>query len=126
MIEILLHIPKKVANLLTKLICIYDKFSKPVLLYGGKNTANKLIEPILKKYDYYKNGIKNIVNKNLVMSAKDEEEFQSSNNCWICNKLLDVGANKMRDHCHIAGKYRGSAHRSCNINFKLIKKVPVL
>ena len=90
MIEILLHIPKKVANLLTKLICIYDKFSKPVLLYGGKNTANMII-----KYDYYKNGIKNIVNKNLVMSAKDEEEFQSSNNCWICNKLLDVGANKV-------------------------------
>ena len=32
----------------------------------------------------------------------------------------------MTDHCHMTGKYRGSAHRSCNINFKLTKKVPVL
>ena len=32
----------------------------------------------------------------------------------------------MRDHCHIAGKYRGSAHWNCNINFKLTKKVPMI
>ena len=77
------------------MICIYDKFSKPVLLYGGKNTASKLFESIIKEYDYYKNGIKNLFNKNLAMSAEDEEEFQLSNKCWICNKLLDVGANKV-------------------------------
>ena len=60
------------------------------------------------------------------MSAKDEERFQSSNKCWICLKLFDVGDKKVRDHCHITGKYRGSAHWSCNINLKLIKKVPVI
>ena len=59
------------------------------------------------------------------MSAKDEQRFQSSNKCWICNKLLDVGDNKERDNCHITGKYRGSVHCSCNINLKLTKKVPV-
>ena len=32
----------------------------------------------------------------------------------------------MREDCHITGKYRGSAHRSCNIKFKLTKKVPVI
>ena len=30
----------------------------------------------------------------------------------------------MRDHCHIFGKYRGSAHRDCNINVKLSHKIP--
>ena len=65
-------------------------------------------------------------NKNLVMSAEDEERFQSGNKCWICNKLFDVGDNKVRDHCHITGKYRGSAHWSCNINLRLTKKVPVI
>ena len=41
------------------------------------------------------------------MSAEDEELFQLSNNFWICNKLFDAGYNKVRDHCHITGKYRG-------------------
>ena len=56
------------------------------------------------------------------MSEKDKQIFQSSNKCWICDKLFDVGDNKVRDHCHITGKYRGPAHWSCNINLKLTKK----
>ena len=38
------------------------------------------------------------------MSAKDEERFQSSNKCWICNKLFDVQDDKVKSHCHITGK----------------------
>ena len=64
-------------------------------------------------------------NKNLVMSA-EEERLPLSNNCWICDKLFDVGDDKVRDHCHITGKYRGAAHWSCNINLKLTKKIPVI
>ena len=56
------------------------------------------------------------------MSAEDEEKSQLSNKCWICNRLFDAGDNKVRDHCHITGKYRGSAHWSCNINLSLTKK----
>ena len=41
--------------------------------------------------------------------------------------MIDLDNNKVRDHCHITGKYRGAAaHWSCNINLKLIKKVPVI
>ena len=32
----------------------------------------------------------------------------------------------MRDNCHVTGKSRGAAHSSCNINFQLTKKVPVI
>ena len=32
----------------------------------------------------------------------------------------------MRDHSHITGKFRGAAHKSCNLNFKLTKKVTVI
>ena len=39
--------------------------------------------------------------KSHVMSEKDEQISQSSNKCWICNKLLDVGDNKVGDQCHI-------------------------
>ena len=70
--------------------------------------------------------IKKHFNKNLIMSAEEEERFQLSHSCWICDKLFDVGDDKVRDHCHIAGKYRGPAHWSCNINLGLSKKIPVI
>ena len=60
------------------------------------------------------------------MSEKDEQIFQLSNKCWICDKLFDVGDNKVRDHCHITGKYRGFDHWSCNSKLWLTKKVPVI
>ena len=30
---------------------------------------------------------------------------------------------KVRDHCHITGKYGGAAHWSCNVNLKLTKNI---
>ena len=61
-------------------------------------------------------------NENLIMS-EEEEQFQSSNTYWICEKLIDDDDDKVRDHCHIFG---GIAHWSCNINLQLTKKVPVI
>ena len=46
--------------------------------------------------------------KNLIMTEEEEEEFQSSNTCWICEKL--IGDEKVRDHCLATGKFRGAAH----------------
>ena len=46
------------------------------------------------------------------MSAVDEERFQLSNSCWIYGKLFDIADNKVKDHCHITGEYRGAAHWS--------------
>ena len=60
------------------------------------------------------------------MSAEEEERFQLSNSCWICDKFFDVGDDKVRDHCQITGKYRGAVHWSFNINFKLSKKISVI
>ena len=60
------------------------------------------------------------------MSAEEEERFQLSNSCWICDKLFDVGDYKVRDHCRMAEKYRGAAHGSCTVNLKLTKKIPVI
>ena len=60
------------------------------------------------------------------MSEKEEEQFQLSNICWICEKLIDDDDEKVRDHCHVTGKFRGAAHWSCNINLQLTKKVPAI
>ena len=65
-------------------------------------------------------------NKNLIMSEKEELLFQQSNSCWICKKLIDNDEEKVIDHCHVTGKFRGAGHWDCNINFQLTKKVPVI
>ena len=56
----------------------------------------------------------------------EEEQFQLSNVCWICEKLIDHDDEKVRDHCHVTGNFRGAAHWSCNINLQLTEKVPVI
>ena len=44
----------------------------------------------------------------------------------VCDKLIENTGNKVRDHCHILGKYRGAAHYICNISLKITKQVPVI
>ena len=69
--------------------------------------------------------IKKHFDKNLIMSAK-KERFEQTDICWICNKLFDVSDDKVRDHCHITGKYRVAAHWSCHVNVKMTKEVPMI
>ena len=64
--------------------------------------------------------------KNLIMSEEKEEQFQSSNTCLICEKLINDDDEKVRDHCHATGKFRGAAYWSSNINLQLTKNVPVI
>ena len=49
------HIP---CSFVSKVICIYDKFSKEVVFYTAKNAVSKFIEAILEKYEYCKGIIK--------------------------------------------------------------------
>ena len=95
-----------------------DEFIKPIVVFKGQNAAYEFIKAILKEYQYCKKVMKKHFNKNLIMS-EEEEQFQSSNTCWICEKLIDDDDEKVRDHCHITGKFRGAAHCSCNILFQI-------
>ena len=61
-------------------------------------------------------------NKNLIMSEEEEYLFQQSNNCWICGKIINDDNEKVRDHCHITGKFRGAAHWDSSLN-KLVKNL---
>ena len=81
---------------------------------------------ILREHIYCRKLMKEHFNKNLIMTAEENEEFERSNICWICGCLIGIGNNKVRDHCHITGKYRGAAHWNCNISLKMSKKVPVI
>ena len=71
--------------------------------------------------------VKKYFNKNIIISVKNEEKFQWSNEYWLCKKLFtDKDKKKVRDHDQITGKYRAPAHWNSNINLKLTKNVPVV
>ena len=53
--------------------------------------------------------------------------------CHICgDPFLDdrrdenKGNVKVRDHCHLTGRYRGAAHSKCNLKYKLPRFYPVI
>ena len=52
--------------------------------------------------------------KEIIMKQEDEEDFKNNNICRFCEKNIE--SDKVRDRCHLTGKYRGPAHNTCNIN----------
>ena len=114
------HIPCSFAY---KVVSVDNKFSKNVVPYRGRNVVYRLIKGILEEYDYCKKIIKKHFKKHSSSAEEEEEErFQLNNSSWICDKSFDVGDDKVRNHCHIKGKYRGAAHWSFNINLNLSKR----
>ena len=56
----------------------------------------------------------------LEITPEEEESFQQSKVCWLCENPLGEGeaTHTVRDHDHLTGKYRGAAHNRCNLNCK--------
>ena len=49
------------------------------------------------------------------MTKEDNEDLKNFTKCWICDNDYVDNDLQVRDYCHISGKYRGSAHRDCNL-----------
>ncbi|XP_065667943.1 uncharacterized protein LOC136088191 [Hydra vulgaris] len=62
--------------------------------------------------------------KNIVYTHENKKDFDAATEYHICGKDLDN--DKVRDHCHITGKYRGAAHNSCNLKYKIPDFFPKL
>ena len=107
-------------------VCVDNRFSKNIVLYRGRNAVNKFIKTILNEYNYCRKIMRKHFNTNLIMSAEENERFEMAHICWICDCFIENTDNKVRDHCHITGKYKGAAHHGCNINLKITRKVPVI
>ena len=70
------------------------------------------------------------------LTHDEEKSYASSNSCHICTKEIRPESEmyyKVRDHCHITGKYRGAAHYCCNLTythskhkFKIVLNGPTL
>ena len=58
------------------------------------------------------------------MTIENENNYQNSERCWICNEKIIK--DKVRDHCHVTSKYRGAAHKKCNSELRMPRKLPII
>ena len=63
-------------------------------------------------------------NEKMIITAEEEEEFKQASNCWICHKKLNL-EDRVRDHCHYTGRYRGAAHNICNLKYSKPNNISV-
>ena len=113
-----------------KVVCCYDnKYTKPIQLYRGEKAVHKFMENMLEEVKYCKKAMKKHFDKPLRMTKEDEDEFKKATTCHICDKKYTEKDIRVRDHCHITGKYRGSAHQDCNLKLRINPeeiKIPVI
>ena len=63
--------------------------------------------------------------KTMIPLTKEEEDnYNKENTCYTCKN--DFNDDKLRDHCHFTGKYRGAAYNTCNLRYKVPKNIPVI
>lgn len=86
----------------------------PHTTYRGPNTAEVFVEHMLKVEEDLKKRLR--VNIPMKMTAKDETNAKNATHCFICKKPLN--GEKVRDHNHATGAFRGICHNSCNLNYK--------
>ena len=62
--------------------------------------------------------------KPMSLTKGEKKEFRKNSICHICEEKIE-GEVKVRDNCHLTGKYRGPAHSRCNLNYKPPNFIPV-
>ena len=68
------------------------------------------------------------------LTDKENKFYEEQEKCHICQKEFCYDKNekkkfkiyqKLRDHCHYTGKFRGAVHSIFNLNYKVLQDIPV-
>ena len=68
--------------------------------------------------------ISELGNEPMKITPEEQEQFNQASNCWICGKLLNL-QDRVRDHCHFTGRYRGAACNICNLKYRKPNNISV-
>ncbi|GBN05755.1 hypothetical protein AVEN_82471-1 [Araneus ventricosus] len=93
---------------------------KPIEIYRGENAVKHFMEDILKEKEELAAKLTSIVP--IHMTPQDELDFRSATHCSIFKNALK--GDRVRDHDHQNRRYRAALHSSCNLKFRLSKKIP--
>ena len=101
--------------------CFDDNvFSQEPRTYTGEDAMQKFVEWLEEDIKI----IANIPEVDMIFGKEEAERFNKETKCWICKGELNN--DKVRDHCHFTGRYRGAAHNSCNLEYKKPNFTPVV
>ena len=93
--------------------------------YTGKNAERVFLKYLEKDIKM----IANIPKKEIIFGEKEKERYNEETRCWICKGEFnnkDKNKEKVKDHCHYTGRYRGAAHNECNLNYRNPNFTPVV
>ena len=105
---------------------IVDKKIKPII-YTKTSEDEDISKVFVEKLAEVTKGIYNDFYqrpKPLRLTRAEQKSFNAEVKCNICSRLLN--GDKVRDHCHFTGKYRGAAHNKCNLMCRKPKVLPVI
>ena len=107
------------------ILCSIDGVYKPVL---RKYTQTKpedanAMDIFIKWLEEDVKDIANIEPKEMIFTEEDIKHFNKASDCWICGEKLEN--DRVRDHCHFTGRYRGPAHNKCNLKYRKPKNISV-
>ena len=99
-------------------VCSDNKYTKPAVVYRGDNVMDEFYKHLNEAEKY----IESILTKIVPMSLTPEEQcnFTTAEKCHICGEVLET--DRVRNHDHLTGQYRGAAHNKCNFNYKFSKE----
>ena len=104
--------------------------SKVYLPIKERSYTRKNAEQVFLKY--LEEDIKMIANipmKKMIFGKEEEKRYNEETKCWICKEEFDdkdKDKEKVKDHCHYTGRYRGAAHNKCNLNYRKPNFTPVV
>ena len=107
--------------------CVHSKFAygnidNPLTQYRGSDCIERFCEHIISEA---KRLYTTFPERPMVPLTKSQlKEYRKATKCHIC--FNELGENKVRDHCHYSGLYRGAAHTMCNLRYKIPKYIPVV
>ena len=99
----------------------YNDLENKHNLYCGKYCMKNLSESLK---DHMKN-ITDFEKKKMLLLTEERKSHQDTKVGYICGKKIlkkfpkSINYWKVRGHCHYTGKYRGAAHRICNLKFNV-------
>ena len=115
--------------------CSFKEKNNKLDYYRGKNCLKRFCQDLKKQ-------ARSIIDfeKKEMIELTSEEQYRHYNPkyCYICQKMFskdnedkdnkeykEKNNDKVRDHCHYRGEYRGATHRICNLMYNTPREIPL-